>query len=1497
MTSAISLFHPLIQKWFLQNFEQPTDIQNQSWPKIASKEHVLITAPTGSGKTLTAFLWAINQLVTENRTTEQTSVLYVSPLKALNNDILRNLNQPLSAIKTVFEKAGQEFPLIRVSTRSGDTSQSDRRRMLRHPPEILITTPESFNLLLSSQSGRTILTTLSTVILDEIHAVVGDKRGTHLITAVDRLVRLSGEFQRIALSATVKPLEVVADFTGGFELAGGKQAPDYKPRKVSIVQSDTRKEYDIKVKFPENEIRKDIEDSLWETLAEEFTGIIRKNRSTLLFANSRKLSEKLTYLINNAAKQQLAYSHHGSLSKQIREEVEQKLKNGELKAIVATSSLEMGIDIGDLDEVVLIQSPPSVSSAIQRVGRAGHHVGEISRGTIFPSHAQDFISSAVLAEAITAQNIEEIKPIRCPLDVLAQVLISMIGVETWDIDELLCWVKTSYPYRQLSKEQFDIVLNMLAGRYADSRIRELKPRISIDRLDNTVTGKKGSLLAVYMSGGTIPDRGYFQLRHQETGARIGELDEEYVWEAQIGQVATLGTQNWKIQRITHNDVFATPVGANIMDTPFWKSEEYGRDFHLSQGISTFLEQANDRLQEPGYEEELKQKYHMNSVAARELIRFLSRQKDETLSDLPHRHHILFEFVKSGPDGAPGTQLVIHTLWGGKLNRPFAMALDAAWEEKYEERLEVFPGNDCVILQLAHQMQPEAILSMVTGASVETLLRKRLEDSGFFGARFRECAGRALLITRNKISERMPLWMTRLRSQKLLEGVLHYDDFPILLETWRTCLQDEFDLANLQLMLSELESGAITWSITNTSGPSPFATGMTWNQINKYMYQLDQPASSPSSLSGNLLRDVVFTPDLRPAISPEIIERFELKRQRLYPGYSPQTARDLVDWVKERIALPKSEWIRLKEAITRDNPNDGDEVIKAALEKLVEIKPAKTKSSFIISLELLPKIRDGFYRPGYYLSSVQVDSRKPAQVEPEPQSDSNGRSFEIDFNLLGEWLQFYGPRPPGFVSAIFGINPEETELALSSLIDAQSVVSGTLVLDGNAGDICDSENFEILLRMSRSDAIPQFEALGIENLAPFLAVIQGVAKPADSIEGLFQRLEQLTCFPQPAEAWEAETFPARLKPYQTVWLDSIIQEGDLRWLGCGKQKIAFSFETDLDLIKGGTGESVDSESSKTEVKEPGKLEQIISSSDARYDFGTLVQLSGTSPKNLAAQTWDLVWKGKLTNDTYSSLRKGIENRFKLDIITDNIPLKSRQGRRSTGRGGFAKWKGSLPFAGNWFRLKTPEPAQDLLENEELKKDRVRLLLERYGILFRELLQKEIPSFRWSSIFRSLRLMELSGEVLAGYFFKSIPGPQFISQQAFRILQSQLPKDAIYWMNATDPASLCGIAIDELKGRFPKRLAGNHLVFKGADPVLISKRNGKSLTITMDVNDDHLQEIYAPLKNLLYRQFNPLKQVVVEKINGEDAAFSPYLNSLKTSFEVLVEFKKVTLYRKL
>ncbi len=938
--AALAGFHPVISRWFLEAVGRPTEVQELAWPAIARGEHVLVSAPTGTGKTLAAFLWGINSLVTGALKPGKVRILYISPLKALNNDIQRNLLAPLAALGEAFRAAGTTgMPRIRVLTRSGNTPASDRRRMLREPPEILITTPESLNLILSSANGRLMLDGVAQVILDEIHAVADSKRGTHLMCGVDRLVRLAGDFQRIALSATVKPLAAVADFVGGFIMErsgpeGSRGGPEavYRKRPVRIVHCPLSKVYDLRISFPSGPegsrggpegsrggpegsrggpegsrggpegsrggpegsrggpegSRSD--EPVFDAIARQCRLIIERNRSTLFFVNSRRHAEKLARFINDGLPEPLAWAHHGSLSRELRLVVEERLKAGELKAIVATSSLELGIDIGALDEVVLVQTPFTVASTVQRLGRAGHAVGEISKGTLFPLHGKDIVDAAVIARCVREQDIEEIAPVACPLDVLAQVLVSMTSVETWKVDDLFDEIRAGFPFRSLSRRQFDLVLDMLAGRYEETRLRDLSAMLSYDRLAGTVRAKEGARLRLVINGGTIPDRGYFSLRTADTKALIGELDEEFVWERSPGDSFVFGTQGWRIQSIDARSVEVVPVKPRLGMSPFWKAEERNRTFHYSQRIASALEEWNPRVAEPGFPAEL-EKDGLDPDAAEAAAGFLARQREWTGSDLPHRHHLLVEHTRD-PDGTTqGATIVIHTLWGGKVNRPFGLALSAAWEERFGYAPEMIQNNDSLMLLLPEDVTADTLLSLVDSGGVERLLRKKLEGSGFFGARFRESAGRALLLPRASAKGRTPLWLTRQRAKSLYAAVARYDDFPMLLEAWRTCLRDEFDLPRLSLLLDELAAGVIRVSEASTASPSPFCGQLVWKQTNTLMYEDDTPPSAGgTSLRVDLVRELALSrtcgrglPRTRPRSSSRSCSARRKDMPRAMPG--------------------------------------------------------------------------------------------------------------------------------------------------------------------------------------------------------------------------------------------------------------------------------------------------------------------------------------------------------------------------------------------------------------------------------------------------------------------------------------------------------------------------------------------------------------------------------------------------------------------------------------
>jgi len=1489
-TDGLSVFDPMVAQWFEQEIGSLTEIQSLAWPTIASGEHVLLTAPTGSGKTMAAFLWAIHELSLGRWSTGFTRVLYVSPLKALNNDIQRNLLSPIAQLREQFDAHHRPFPQIQVLTRSGDTSQSDRRRMIRRPPEILITTPESLNLLLSSQSGLSMLGHIQTVILDEIHAILASRRGTFLMSAVERLVRLSDEFQRIALSATIAPLDRCAAFVGGFILEGGRSQPRYRQRPVRIVNTPSNKIYELAIRRPPVPEGPRDPNTFWAAYADQIRNHVQNNQSTLIFANSRRLCEKLTYLINSsdadASNRFLAYSHHGSLSKEIRTEVEKNLKAGLLKAIVATGSLELGIDIGDLDEVMVVQSPWSVAEAVQRIGRAGHGVGQISRGTFLPSHTMDTIAAMVVARAMGREGIERVDYPRAPLDVLTQVILSMVAFEEWHPDELFNFIRCMTSYHQLSRRRFDLVIDLLQGRYQESRIRDLQSKIAYDRMDQTLRARKGAVLALYTSGGVIPDRGYYHLRHDHSGSRIGELDEEFVWEARVGQVFTLGTQNWRIRRITHSDVRVMPAAKGKPAPPFWRAENASRSFHLSRKMGEFLEIADGRLNDPRWATELEQEYFMDRPSVTLLLESLAAQRKHTGCALPHRHHLVIEDTTMGAGKSAGRQIIWHTLWGGALNRPLAIALEAAWQERL----------------LPNEMRAEEITELVSAGTLEHLLHQRLAQTGLFGARFRESAARALLLPRRDLKRRMPLWLTRMKAQKLLAAVAAYPDFPVLLETWRTCLKDEFDLPNLKKMLQELENGTISHTRVRTPFPSPLARNSNWQQINHHMYQGDQPAPADSGRPfSDLLYEVTLSPGLRPTVDADLVQRFEKKRQRLAQGYAPDNAQELLEWTKERVMLPVAEWHGLLQAAKRDHGQNPEALIDPLKDKLVSIETGLEENSELIAArEMLPRIMVAFFHDAHPAPALRLLSGQwldlPSENGIEADSQASMASEAMPGTLISQWLSFYGPRSLPELAAMTGVSATRLAPMIASLADSQAIISGRLLTGGDSDTICDRQNFEILLRLARSEAKPSFTAIEIRFLPLFVARHQGIGI-ADS--KLSQCLNQLLCWYAPAALWETEILPARAKDYQYQWLDTFLQNDDLQWIGGPGQKIAFCYEDELDLMALPPTPDTKISRDKNNHGAPSAAIDLFPHDHGRFPFVVLQHENALDSTTLNDRLWQGVWQGQVANDSFAALRQGLDNGFKPTALqkqkSNHSPLRpvSRRSRHKRGR----RYPNTQPHIGNWMRIAYPEPMDNLLDREELVKERVRLLLERYGILFREMLSRELAMFRWASVFRALRLMELSGEVLAGYFFTDIPGLQFVSPRSFRKLKHPLDEDLIFWLNATDPASLCGLGIDALKTKLPKRLPGVHMVFHGSDLVMVSHQQAKRLEIKVAADHPRLEAYFGFLNHLLCRSIMPLRSITIETINDQPAPEQTgYIAVLQRLFETSVDFKSIVLFRK-
>jgi ATP-dependent Lhr-like helicase len=1091
-----------------------------------------------------------------------------------------------------------------------------------------------------------------------------------------------------------------------------------------------------------------------------------------------------------------------------------------------------------------------------------------------------------MARCILLQDIEAVSPVLCPLDVLAQIIVSMTAVETWTRDALYDEIRAAYPFNSLTREHFDLVLAMLGGKYAETRLRELSPLVSVDALDGTVRAREGALLRLYSSGGTIPDRGYFSLRTADTKALVGELDEEFVWERSVGDSFFFGTQGWRINRIDHQSVEVVPVRTTTAMAPFWKAEERNRGFHFSRRISEAFERWTGSLGDPDLVPQLQRDYALQPEAARELIRFLSRQKEATGTELPHRHHLLVEFTSDPMGGSPGpaaaqarregvrarngesprgggdgtqdaavpvlNRIVLHTLWGGRVNRPYALALAAAWEEKLGAPPEVIQDDDAILLIASERPGASEIVSLVTPENVERLLRKKLEGSGFFGARFRENASRALLLPKAAVNRRMPLWFARLRAKSLFAAVGKYDDFPMLVETWRTCLRDEFDMESLTRVLSELASGAIRVSEAETAAPSPFCGGLSWKQTNVFMYDDDTPRhGGRTGLRPDLIRELVFSSSLRPQIRPETAAELQEKLQRTAPGYSPRGSRELLEWVKERVLIPMDEWERLLAACQRDHGTPAAELAAELVEKIEVLRPegesgpraargSTANRAVIAAREALPRIRKAMEHDDDVLSS-----------------------------LVSQWLRFYGPVSAEAARSAFVVDEERFRLVLQDLVDEELLIVDRLVAGVEAALICDRENLEALLRITRVRARPSFQPLDASLLPLFIAQRQGLTRRGGTPENLRDSWEKLFGVGLPARMWEEEVFPARLDGYRGAWLDSLFGGSALVWFGCGRERIGFCFREDLELFT-------------DPHPDQGAIDGVFPGAAGKYGFWELLDNSGFSTLVLSEKLWRLAWEGSVSNDSFQTIRRGIENRFRAEDTGKERPVRTGARRlASAANRSFSRWQASRPASGYWFRLPAGSD-RDALDEEELNRDKIRQLLARYGVLFREILESEIPTLRWGKLFRSLRIMELSGEVVTSRFFEGVPGLQFASAQAFGELGGKLDEDAVYWMNAADPASLCGVALESMKGLLPSRVPGTHLVFR---------RQARDLEFKVPAGEERIKEYLGFIRVLASRDARPMPAVHVETINGEPAAASSYKDAL-ISFGFTEDFKRLT-----
>ncbi len=1158
--SALAPFSPAVRGWFERTFAGPTPAQEHGWPAIASEKHVLIQAPTGSGKTLAAFLWALDRA----RPGQGTQVLYVSPLKALNYDVERNLRGPLAGI-------GSE---LSVAVRTGDTPPKERAAMLKSPPDILITTPESLFLLLTSRARET-LRSVTVVIVDEVHAVAGSKRGAHLALSLERLERLVGEpVQRIGLSATQRPLEEIGRFVSG-------------GRPIELVDAGTRKELDLRVVVPLEDMREPGEGgSIWPSIYPALLELVLEHRSTIVFVNNRRLAERLALRLNELAEKEIARAHHGSLAREQRIEVEELLKKGEIPCLVATSSLELGIDMGAVDLVVQVESPKSVARGLQRVGRAGHRLDEASKGRIFPKFRADLLESAVVVRRMKEGLIEETRLPRNPLDVLAQQIVAVCAQEEISVDELHDLVRGAWTFRDLSRQQLENVLDMLAGRYPSEEFAELRPRITWDRVAGLLRGREGARRLAVTNAGTIPDRGLFGVHLVDGGSRVGELDEEMVYEARAGQTFLLGASTWRIEEITRDRVLVSPAPGTPGLVPFWKGEGVGRPYELGEAIGRTGRELVG-LDDERARERLVSEHELDERAAENLLTFL-REQEQATGVLPSDRAVVAERFR---DEIGDWRLCILTPFGGRVHAPWALALAARIRESLGLEVNFIWSDDGVALHFPDSESLPRLDELLVGPDeLEDLVVDELGGTALFGARFRENAARALLIPRRRPGQRTPLWQQRLKAQGLLQVARRYPDFPVVLETYREVLQDVFDLPALRGLLAALRQRRIDLVEVETPSASPFASSLLFDYVATYMYEDDTPLAERRAqalaLDRDLLTELLGQEELRDLIDPAALEQVEQELRG-----SPRSPDGLHDLLLRRGDLAPGEF-----AEELAGPLDAER-------RAVRIRLAGNER--LIAVEDAGRYRDG------------LGAMPPAGL---PDAYLDGGEDPLGW-ILRRFARGRGPFTTAEAARRFGLEPGRTEALLAGL----DLVRGELRPGGTEREWCDPDVLRRLRRASLARLRKEVEPADPGALGRFLPGWQGVDRRATLREALVP-LQGLSL---PVSLWENEVLPRRVPGYQPAWLDQLTASGEVVWVGAGLERVALYFREDAPAV-GRPGALPPPEGA------PHETIRSVLAGGAFFWFD-LLGATGLESEVVLPALWELVWAGEVTNDAWQPLR--------------------------------------------------------------------------------------------------------------------------------------------------------------------------------------------------------------------------------------------------------------------
>ncbi|HEY9470657.1 MAG TPA: ATP-dependent helicase [Propionibacteriaceae bacterium] len=1474
----LGLFSPATATWFREVFARPTDAQVGAWRAIASGENALVIAPTGSGKTLAAFLWALDDLTrapltpsTQPNPKGRCRVLYVSPLKALAVDVERNLRAPLAGITQTALRLNQTPPSVTVGVRSGDTSAADRRALSSRPPDILITTPESLFLMLTS-AAREILRSVQTVIVDEVHALAGTKRGAHLEVSLERLQALTESdgatspmprpLQRIGLSATVRPPERVAAFLGGSHPVRVVAPHAEKSWDLSIVvpvedMSDLGATASISTQGPSN-----LEDeqappkppSIWPHVENRILDVISGHRSTIVFANSRRLAERLTAHLNDLQAERLgeattpfpppaqlmaqsgassgrdgsrgaviARAHHGSVSKEQRAQIEDDLKSGRLPCVVATSSLELGIDMGAVDVVVQVESPPSVASGLQRVGRAGHHVGATSRGVFFPNHRGDLIASAVVVERMRQGAIEEVAELRNPLDVLAQQVVATVSVEDAKVEDLYALVRRAHSFRELPYSAFEAVLDMLSGRYPSEEFAELRPRLVWHRDTGVLVARPGAQRLAVTSGGTIPDRGLFGVflvgegnasgRHQ-AGRRVGELDEEMVYETRVGDVFTLGTTSWRVEQITHDQVLVSPAPGSPGRLPFWKGDAPGRPLELGRAFGRFVrevggmrrEAATARLREAGLDES----------AASNLVSYLAEQQ-ATTGALPTDRTVVFERFR---DELGDWRVCVHCPLGTGVLNPWALAVERAARERYGMEVQATATNDGMVLRIpdTESQPPSAELLISDPELLESVITDEVGSSALFAARFRENAARALLLPRRDPKSRSPLWQQRMRSSQLLTVAARYPEFPIVLETMRECLNDVFDLDGLLDVQRQLASRSVRIVEVETKEPSPFARSLLFGYVGAFVYEGDVPLAERKaaalSLDATLLAELLGKDGIKQLLDAGVIASVEADLQCLSAEKQVTTPEQMFDLL--RTAGP---FTRLELAARSVPGLDVARAVDILLDdrRVVELRIAGREMLAIV--EDIPRLRDGL---GIPIPPGVAATFTEAATHP------------ID-DLVLRWARTHGPFVISSVAERYGLGRAVVESACDGLVNSGTLVAGSFVdLTGEAANerrqYCHSRVLALIKRRTLALLRKGVEPVEQVAFARFLAEWQGVGSGARGVDAVLGAIEQLSGYPVPASAVESMILPARIANYAPAMLDELTAAGEIYWVGDGPIG-------DSDGWVRWYVADQDPHPTHGEPEQYRGQEILAALAERGASFFDTLLPSGLAVADRSQYVdalWDLVWAGLVTADTFAPVRSlassGAHRRPNRPIARTHRVRLAGGGLRGPGR---TPRVTTPTTAGRWSLVqRSSASAADRLASD------IFALLDRYGVVTRGSVLTENAEGGFGTAYRALSSLEEAGQCRRGYFVEGLGAAQFALTGAVDRLRTYQREPAepaapekpnAVVLAACDPANPYGAGLPwpDREGHRPGRKAGALVVLMSGTLIFYVERGGRTL----------------------------------------------------------------------